>query len=95
MLAIAMSLIRSPSLMLFDEPTGNLAPIIAKQILEIITFLSRELGITIVLVEQNARKALEISDYSYLLVSGKVNFEGNPKDLLNHKELAKLYLGLI
>jgi branched-chain amino acid transport system ATP-binding protein len=89
-----MSLIRSPKLMLFDEPTGNLAPIIAKQILETITFLSRELGITVVLVEQNARRALEISDYSYLLVSGRINFEGNPKDLLGHKELAKLYLGL-
>jgi branched-chain amino acid transport system ATP-binding protein len=94
MVAIAMSLIRSPKLMLFDEPTGNLAPIIAKQILETITFLSRELGITVVLVEQNARRALEISDYSYLLVSGRINFEGNPKDLLGHKELAKLYLGL-
>jgi branched-chain amino acid transport system ATP-binding protein len=94
MVAIAMSLIRSPKLMLFDEPTGNLAPIIAKQILETITFLSRELGITVIIVEQNARRALEISDYSYLLVSGRVNFEGNPKDLLGHKELAKLYLGL-
>ncbi len=80
MVAIAMSLIRSP--------------IIAKQILETITFFSRELGITVVLVEQNARRALEISDYSYLLVSGRINFEGNPKDLLGHKELAKLYLGL-
>lgn len=94
MLAIALNLIRSPKLMMFDEPTANLAPIIVKQILDSIIRLCEENGITVVLVEQNAIRALEVADKAYLLVSGKVAFEGSPKELLEHKELSSLYLGL-
>ncbi|MDT7891893.1 MAG: ABC transporter ATP-binding protein [Thermoproteota archaeon] len=94
MLAIAMNLIRRPKLMLFDEPTGNLAPIIVNQILDTIVKLVRDNGITVVLAEQNALRALEISDKAYLLVGGKVAFEGTSKDLLEHSELGRLYLGL-
>ncbi len=94
MLAMAMSLVREPKVMLFDEPTGNLSPKIATQVLETIRSLAKELSITVVLVEQNARKALEIGSKAYLLANGKVVFSGGAKELLEHKELGRLYLGL-
>ncbi len=94
MVAMAMALIRRPKVMMFDEPTGNLAPKIAKEVLGKIVELRDSLGMTILLVEQNARRALEIGDKSYLLVSGRLMFEGDPQELLSHPELAKLYLGI-
>jgi branched-chain amino acid transport system ATP-binding protein len=94
MLAMAMSLVREPKVMLFDEPTGNLSPKIATQVLETIRSLAKELSITVVLVEQNAKKALEIGSKAYLLANGKVVFSGGAKELLEHKELGRLYLGL-
>lgn len=94
MVAMCMALLRKPNTILFDEPTANLAPIIAKQVLETITRLSENSGIAILLVEQNATRALEIAQYAYLLVSGGVAFNGPAKDLLEHKELGRLYLGL-
>jgi branched-chain amino acid transport system ATP-binding protein len=94
MLAMAMALVRKPRVMLFDEPTGNLSPKIATQVLEMIASLVRDLGITVVLVEQNAKKALEIGSKAYLLANGKVVFSGGAKELLEHKELGRLYLGL-
>ncbi len=94
MLAMAMSLVREPKVMLFDEPTGNLSPKIATQVLETIRSLAKELSITVVLVEQNARKALEIGSKAYLLANGKVVFAGGARELLEHKELGRLYLGL-
>jgi branched-chain amino acid transport system ATP-binding protein len=93
MLAMAMALVRKPKVMLFDEPTGNLAPKIAVQVLTVIRSLA-ERGITILLVEQNARKALEIGSKAYLLANGKVVFTGSARDLLEHRELGRLYLGL-
>jgi len=94
MLAIAMCLIRDAKILLLDEPTAQLAPKIATYILDKIVELRDRLGITIVLVEQNAKKALEIGDKAYLLVSGRVVFKGKAQELLEHKELGKLYLGL-
>jgi branched-chain amino acid transport system ATP-binding protein len=94
MLAMAMSLVREPKVMLFDEPTGNLSPKIATEVIETIRSLANELSITVVLVEQNARKALEIGTKAYLLANGKVVFAGGARELLEHKELGKLYLGL-
>ena len=94
MLAIAMSLLRKPKLMMFDEPTTDLAPKIARQLLKKIVELRDELGLTIILVEQSAKRALEIGDKAYLLVDGRVNFEGTPEELLNHPRLSKLYLGI-
>ena len=58
------------------------------------TSLAKERGLTVLLVEQNARKALEVGDRAYLLVSGRKAFEGTARELLDHKELGKLYLGL-
>ncbi len=94
MLAIAMALIRKPKLMLFDEPTGNLSPKMATQILNVIKELRDSHGKTIILAEQNAKKALEIGDKAVLLVSGRPAYEGDSQTLLVHEELGKLYLGI-
>lgn len=94
MLAMAMALIREPKVMMFDEPTSDLAPKLATQVLNKIVELRDSLGITVILVEQNAKKALEIGDSAYLLVSGRVIFEGEASELLSHPELGKLYLGI-
>jgi branched-chain amino acid transport system ATP-binding protein len=94
MLAIAMALIRKPKLMLFDEPTGNLSPKMATQILNVIKELRDSHGKTIILAEQNAKKALEIGDKAVLLVSGRPAYEGDSQTLLQHEELGKLYLGI-
>ncbi len=94
MVAMTMALIRKPTVVMFDEPTANLAPKVATQVLDTIAVLARENKLSVVLVEQNARRALQVGDRAYLLVSGKTAFEGNSKELLAHKELAKLYLGL-
>ena len=94
MLAIAMGLMRRPKLLLLDEITTDLAPIIAKGILKKLVELKDELGVTLLMVEQTARRALEIADNAYLLVSGKNRFEGKGDELLHHPELAKKYLGV-
>ena len=94
MLAMAIALIRRPKLMLFDEPTAALAPKIALEILDVIQRLRDEHKITILLVEQNAKRALEIGDRGVLLVGGRVAFEGGARELLEHPDLARLYLGL-
>ncbi|MEM0385499.1 MAG: ABC transporter ATP-binding protein [Nitrososphaeria archaeon] len=93
-LVMAMALIRQPSLMMFDEPTAHLAPKIANQIFEKIKELNKSHGITVVLVEQNVKRALEESDTAYLLVSGKVNYYGPSKELMANEKFGKLFLGL-
>ncbi len=94
MVAMTMALLRKPEVILFDEPTANLSPKYATQVLKTIQTLVKERGLTTVLVEQNARRALEIGDRAYLLVGGKNAFIGGAKELLSHQELAKLYLGV-
>ena len=94
MVAMAMALLRRPKVMMFDEPTGSLAPKIANEVLEKIVELKDTLRITIILVEQNAKKALEIGDKAYLLVGGRLIFHGDAHELLEHPELGKLYLGV-
>ena len=94
MVAMSMALLRKPNTIMFDEPTANLAPIIATQVLNTITYLAQESDITILLVEQNATRALQIGHTAYLLVNGSTLFEGTEKALLEHPELGKLYLGL-
>jgi branched-chain amino acid transport system ATP-binding protein len=94
MLAMAMAVIRRPKIMLFDEPTGSLAPKIAFEVLDKIVELRDNHNITVVLIEQNAKRALEHGDTALLLVSGRVQYEGGASDLLNHPDLGKLYLGI-
>ena len=95
MLAMALALIREPGVIMFDEPTANLAPKIATQVLNIISSLAKDIGLTILLAEQNAKRALEIGNAAYLMVGGKNAFEGTARELLEHKELGRLYLGLL
>jgi len=94
MLAMAIAMMRRPKIMLFDEPTASLAPKMALEVLEKIISLRDNYGMTLVLAEQNARRALEHGDEAILLVSGKVIYEGGSLDLLNHPELGKVYLGI-
>ena len=94
MVAMTMALLRKPQLIMFDEPTANLSPKYATQVLKIIQKLAKERNLSIILVEQNARRSLEVGDKAYLLVGGRNAFVGTAKDLLSHQELAKLYLGV-
>lgn len=94
MVAMTMALIRKPKVIMFDEPTANLSPKLATEVLRKVADLPVTLGLTVVLVEQNAKKALEIGQRAYLLVSGKKVFEGSARELLQHEELSRMYLGL-
>jgi branched-chain amino acid transport system ATP-binding protein len=94
MVAMAMALMRKPSVVMFDEPTANLAPKVATQVLDTISSITKDMNLTTVLVEQNAKRALEMGDTAFLLVSGKTVFTGTCRELLDHKELGRLYLGL-
>ena len=94
MVAMAMALMRKPSVVMFDEPTANLSPKVATQVLDTIASITKSMNLTTVLVEQNAKRALEMGDSAYLLVSGRNVFSGTCRELLEHKELGRLYLGL-
>ena len=94
MLAMGMALIRQPNVMLFDEPTASLSPKLANEVLSKIKQLRDDFGITIILVEQNVKRALALGDFVYLFANGKCVFKGKPDELLNHPELGKLYLGI-
>lgn len=94
MLAIGMALMRRPKMILLDEMTTDLAPILVKMVLEKVVELRDKLGLSIVLVEQNAKRALDIGDRAYLLVSGTMRYEGDSKSLLDHPKFAELYLGI-
>jgi len=94
MLAMAMAMMRRPQIMLFDEPTGSLAPKMALEVLNKILKLRDNYGMTLLLAEQNARRALEHGNQAILLVSGKIMYEGNSQELLKHPELGQVYLGV-
>lgn len=94
MLAMGMALIRQPKVMLFDEPTASLSPKLADEVLSKIKEIRDNYGITVILVEQNVKRALKMGDYVYLLAHGKNMFKGKTKELLSHPKLGKLYLGI-
>ncbi len=94
MLAISISLVRKPELMLLDEPTAGLAPKLAKEVFQAIRQLGDQ-GYTIILAEQNAKGALETGDEAVLIASGRIVAKGKASELLERKDLAKMYLGLI
>ncbi len=93
MLAMAMAIIRQPKVILFDEPTASLSPKLADEVLTKIIQIREDYGITVIMVEQNIRRALKMSDYVYLLANGKNVFSGKPDELLEHPELGKMYFG--
>jgi len=93
LLAIARSLMASPRLILLDEPSMGLAPVIVDQILEKLLEL-KEKGLTILMVEQNALMALEISDRAYVIENGHITKSGPAKDLMHDPEVERSYLGL-
>lgn len=92
MLAVGRGLMTLPKVMMMDEPSLGLAPLIVKDIFSIIKEINRR-GVTILLIEQNAKAALEISDYAYVLETGNVVLEGPGKELLVNEEVKKAYLG--
>jgi branched-chain amino acid transport system ATP-binding protein len=92
MLAIARGLISKPKLLMLDEPTQGLAPVVAKHVLETIKTL-REEGVSILLVEQNAALALEICDRAYVIENGEFSLEGSGKELLGNPKVKTAYLG--
>lgn len=94
MVAMGMSLLREPKVILFDEPTAHLAPKIAFDVLSKIVELKDSLGYTLIVVEQAVKQALEIGTKAYLLANGRTIFEGDAQELLAHEEFGRLYLGV-
>jgi len=92
MLAVGRALMSEPSLLMLDEPSLGLAPLVVKEIFRIIESL-RSTGVTILLVEQNARAALEVADYGYVLEMGEIALEGPARDLATDSRVIDTYLG--
>lgn len=92
MLAVARGLMSRPKLMMMDEPSLGLAPLIVKDIFSIIKEIHKN-GVTILLIEQNAKAALEVADYGYVLETGRIVLEGPGKELLINDDVKKAYLG--
>ena len=92
MLAIGRSLMSNPKMLLLDEPSLGIAPKLVNQIFVAIKNINKEKKVTIFLVEQNAKKALELADRAYVLVNGKVSMQGTGKDLLNNDDVKSAYL---
>lgn len=92
MLAVARSLMGRPKLLMMDEPSLGLAPIIVKNIFGIIKEINQA-GVNVLLIEQNAKAALEISDYGYVMETGVITISGTGKELLGNDQVRKAYLG--
>jgi branched-chain amino acid transport system ATP-binding protein len=93
MVEIGRAIMLQPRLLLLDEPSAGLAPVFNKQIFGAIRILNRDHGITVLMIEQNARQALDISHRGYVLADGYNRFEGNSKALLTNLEIQRIYLG--
>lgn len=92
MLALARALMSKPKLLMMDEPSLGLAPLIVKGIFEIIKEINKS-GVTVLLIEQNANMALKASDYAYVLETGKLSMEGSGEELLSNEAIREAYLG--
>jgi len=93
MVAIGRGLMSNPKILMLDEPSLGLAPILVDEVLDTVVKL-REQGLTILLVEQNVREALEISDWAYILQTGRITKQGPAKELLESDEIRKAFLGM-
>ncbi|MBO9348910.1 ABC transporter ATP-binding protein [Chloroflexus sp. MS-G] len=94
MLAIGRALMAHPKLIMLDEPSLGLAPLLVAEIFEIIQRINREQGTTILLVEQNARLALEAAHHAYIMENGRIVLDGSPADLKDNADVREFYLGL-
>ena len=94
MLAIGRALMSSPRIMLLDEPSLGLSPLLVQEIFAIITRLNRERGVTMLLVEQNASVALKHADYGYVLELGRIVMDGPCAELVKSKDVQEFYLGM-
>jgi branched-chain amino acid transport system ATP-binding protein len=93
MLALGRALMGQPRLLMLDEPSLGLAPLVIKEIFRMIQRINKELGTTVLLVEQNARMALSISDYGYVLETGNIAYQGKAPDLISDEKVRMAYLG--
>jgi branched-chain amino acid transport system ATP-binding protein len=93
MLAIGRALMARPRVLLLDEPSLGLAPIIITEIFKELTEINRNLGMTMLIVEQNARKALLLSNRAYVLQTGSITAHGNSQDLMHDPQIEAAYLG--
>jgi branched-chain amino acid transport system ATP-binding protein len=94
MLAIGRALMARPRLMLLDEPSLGLAPLMVKEIFAIIKQINKEAGTTILVVEQNANVALSIADYGYIMENGRIVLEGDVESLKSNEDVREFYLGV-
>ena len=92
MLAVGRALMSKPKLLMLDEPSLGLAPLVIKDIFSIIKEI-KEAGVNVLLIEQNAKAALEISDYAYVMETGTITMSGEGRELLNDERVKKAYLG--
>jgi branched-chain amino acid transport system ATP-binding protein len=94
MLAIGRALMARPKIMMLDEPSLGLAPMLVSEIFEIVRRLNRDLGTTVLLVEQNARRALDIADHGYIMEQGRIVLEGPAGELAENPDVKEFYLGI-
>ncbi|GAB4176684.1 MAG: ABC transporter ATP-binding protein [Geothermobacteraceae bacterium] len=93
MLAIGRAIMARPEMILLDEPSMGLSPLLVKEVFNIIRTINREQGITMLLVEQNANMALHSATYGYVMESGKIVLDGTAEELLNNEDMKEFYLG--
>ncbi len=94
MIAIARALMAGPKMLMLDEPSLGLAPLLVAEIFANIRQVNKEMGTTILIVEQNAKLALNLSDYSYIMESGKIVLEGDSKELQENPDVKEFYMGM-
>jgi len=94
MVAIARALMAAPQMLMLDEPSLGLAPLLVKEIFQNIRQINADLETTILVVEQNAKIALDIADYAYIMESGKIVLEGTSKELQNNPDVKEFYMGV-
>ena len=94
MLAIGRALMAKPKLVMLDEPSLGLAPLLVQEIFNIIRRINKDDGTTILLVEQNARLALDVADYAYIMENGRIVLDGEPEALKANADVREFYLGL-
>ena len=92
MLAVARALMGKPKVIMMDEPSLGLAPLVVKGIFDIIREINAQ-GVTVLLIEQNANMALKIADYAYVMETGRITLSGTGKELLVNEDVKKAYLG--